>query len=238
MTGKHVHPDNVVSGVRVGQKHASVLDVDVMIERGAILEKFFGGRDHRRVHFHHVQFQGRPMVLQPLCQRPAALSQDQATLRVRGQSQRGHHHLAVRKRQFHRIRVPHNCVKRIIEHQKAEGLLIGHAHLLIGAVFLMNRRRENQQRMESQPGQAADHPEQQSQSRRVDPPTPPEPAQSQDHQRDAQHRDQGQTSQPRQEVKRRSPGADQAADGRDRNHGTGMTAQMAHVGNRQSQQGG
>ena len=238
VTGEDVHPDDVVLRGLPCQKHARVPDVHVMVGGRVVFKKPFGRLDDRGVHLDHVQFQFRPMPFQPFGDRPSALSQDQPPLRLGRQRQGGHHHLTVRQRQSHRVGLPHDRVEGVVEHQEPQAFLVADPHLLVGAVLLMDRRRIDENRVEAQPDQRAQYPDDRHQRRPLDPAAPPQPAQAQDHQHDAQDRDQGQAPQPRQKEKRRTPGPDQAADGGDGDHRPGVPAQMSHIGDRQTQEHG
>ena len=174
--GKDIHPDDVILRGLPCQKDARVPDVHVVVRGRLIFKKFLGSLDDRGVHLDHVQFQLRPMPLQPFCNRPSSLSQDQSPLRFGMKRQGGHHHLTIRKRQSHRVGLPHDCMEGIVEHQEAQAFLIAYLHLLIRAVFLINHRRMHENRVEPQPYQASQHSGKRNQRQRVDPTAPPQPA--------------------------------------------------------------
>ncbi len=77
---------------------------------------------------------------EPLRQRSASVTKNQASFRLLHQGQRRDHQLAIGEKQRDWIRLPHDRMERPIQHEVAEEVVISNSDLLIGAVFLIDRR--------------------------------------------------------------------------------------------------
>ncbi len=142
--------------IRRVEKGSTVLYKNVMIGRWAIIKILLGHSDNDRVEFHDIQFQRRPVPCQPLRQRTAAMTENEAALRFGHQRQRRHHHLTVGEEEIHRVDFPHRGVERPIQHEIPEEIIFANTDLLVRTFLLIDGGLQSLERVESHGSQQSD----------------------------------------------------------------------------------